>query len=39
VQALLDLYADAVQGPHYRAKPARNPLTGVPLSTIEIHAV
>jgi len=39
VQALLDFYADAVHGPHFRAKPARNRLTGVPLSTIEIHAL
>lgn len=36
VQSLLDLYASASQGPRYRARPARNRLTGMALSTIEI---
>ncbi len=39
VQSLLDFYADADQGPRCRAKYAQNPLTGLALSTIEIHVI
>lgn len=36
VQSLLDFYARVSGGPRYRARPARNRLTGMALSTIEI---